>query len=129
MLKLWEPLADSIFEDIFTQFRDIELYYKKMELDYKKNEDGSCTLTVDVPKYKEEDLNIELTEDNVLVIKGKRKTDTSSYSVQKSFSISEEFDADSIKAELKDGVLTVSVAAKLLPKTKEVKKIPITTSK
>lgn len=131
MLKLWDPFMNfdkkSLFNTMF--FEDTFNHIKRIGMDYKKHEDGSYTLTMDVPGVKEEDLNIEITKDNILVIKGERKTDTSSYSIKKSFCLSDQIDTDSIKAELKNGVLTIFLSAKSLPPSEEVKKIPITVNK
>ena len=72
----------------------------------------------------EEDISIEV-QDNIVNIKGTRKTATSSYTVNKSFTIPEGYSSDDIKAELINGVLSLTLKGKPLPE-KEVKKIPIT---
>jgi len=126
MLKLWNKPASILdFFDFDKAFDFTNSYncWNNFGLDNKKNDDGSYVFTVDIPGIKEEDINIELLEDNVVSIKGERKTATSSYTVQKSFTVSEDCDLDSIKAELKNGVLTISLAPKQLPAPKEVKKI------
>lgn len=134
MLTLWDPfrirkldgknsiddLFDSLFDDAFSGFKSLGMASKKAE-------DGSLLITVDVPGIKEEDLTLEL-QDNTVVIKGERKTATASSSMNKMFSLPEDADPASIKAELKDGILTLTVAPKALP-SKDVKKIPILTQK
>jgi len=140
MLSLWNPLIpektdrkmssknylERLLTDPFeTMFSDV--FHAPVGMEYKKNEDGSLAIGVDVPGVKEEDINVEISADNILTVRGERKTATSSYSVTKAFSIPEGYSSEDIKAELKDGVLTLTLAGK--PVQKEVKKIAITSSK
>jgi HSP20 family molecular chaperone IbpA len=133
MLTLWNPFVpvakseralnrksmfDSLFDETFDGF------FRSTGLDYKKTDDGSLVMTVDLPGVKEENINIEVSTDNILTVKGERKTATSTSSVQKSLTIPEDFDPDSVKAELADGVLTLTLFAKV-PKQQEAKKIKI----
>lgn len=142
MLSLWNPFVpvarersdsristknyfDRLFEDTFaTMAHDLfPTSWAVMGVESKKNEDGSLAISVDIPGINEEDITIEV-QDNIVNIKGTRKTATSSYSVNKSFSIPEGYSSDDIKAELINGVLTLSLIGKPIPQ-KEVKKIPI----
>lgn len=145
MLTLWNPFVpvqersdsrlsvknyfDRLFEDSFSNMTS-DLFNNSWSLagiQHLKNEDGSLGISVDIPGIKEEDINIEL-KDNMIYVKGERKTPTSSYSVNKSFTIPQEYTTDNIKAELVNGVLSLT----LLPKPtqeKEVKKIAITSHK
>jgi len=144
MLTLWNPFVpvtrersdsrmstktyfDRLFEDTFTSMlRDFSTPWPGVGIEQKKNEDGSLSIAVDIPGIKEENITVEV-EDNVLHIKGERKTAASSYAVNKSVLIPEGYSAEDIKAELADGVLTLNLAAKPLPQ-KEIKKIPIVSS-
>lgn len=144
MLTLWNPFIpvtreradsristknyfDRLFEDTFaTMTQDlIGNQWSSIGIEQKKNEDGSLAISIDVPGIKEENISIE-TIDNMVHIKGERKTATSSYVISKSLTIPEGYSSDEIKAELVDGVLTLNLAAKQLPQ-KEIKKIPIST--
>lgn len=129
MLALWNPFVpvkkpgtktifDSLFEDTFNVFQT-------MGINQEKNEDNSYSISIDVPGVKENDINVHLSDDGIITIKGERKTTNSSYSVNKSFTLPEDCDPESLKAELKDGVLTLNLSAKSLPTVKEPKKIPI----
>ncbi len=143
MLSLWNPLIpvrersdsgmsiknyfDRLFEDSFATMTN-DLFatpWGSYGVEYKKNEDGSLAVAVDIPGIKEEDITIEV-KNNIVDIKGKRVTATSSYAVNKSFTIPEGYTSDDVRAELVNGVLTINLAAKQLPK-EEIKKIPITT--
>lgn len=143
MLSLWNPFIpvtrersdsrlstknyfDRLFEDTFaTMTSDLfGGHLTNIGIERKKNEDGSLSVSIDIPGIKEEDITIEV-QDNVVSIKGERKTATSSYTISKSLSIPEGYSSDDIKAELTNGVLTLGLAAKQLPQ-KEIKKIPIT---
>lgn len=144
MLTLWNPFVpvikersdsristknyfDRLFEDTFaTMTQDLfGNHWAGIGIEQKKNEDGSLAVSIDIPGIKEENITIE-TIDNIVHVKGERKTATSSYLVNKSLTIPEGYSSDDIKAELVDGVLTITLAAKQLPQ-KEVKKIPIST--
>jgi HSP20 family protein len=92
-------------------------------------------IRAEVPGLKQEDVNLELTND-CLIISGEKKTEehredggtsyyeTSYGSFQRSVPLNVEIDRDRIDAKLKDGVLTVT-----LPKTRaaqqETKKIAV----
>jgi len=142
MLSLWNPLVpvrersdsrmsvknyfDRLFEDSFTAMTH-DLFtapWAGLGIENKKNEDGTLAVSIDIPGIKEEDITIEVKED-VVHVKGKRTTATSSYEVSKAFNIPEGYTSDDVRAELTNGVLTLTLAAKQLPQ-KEVKKIPIT---
>lgn len=143
MLSLWNPFIpvvrersdsristknyfDRLFEDTFsTMTHDLfSVPLAGIGIESKKNEDGSLAVSIDIPGIKEEDITIEV-QDNIVGIKGARKTATSSYTVNKSFTIPEGYSSDDIRAELVDGVLSLILVGKPLPQ-KEVKKIPIT---
>lgn len=145
MLSLWNPFIpvtrersdsristknyfDRLFEDTFaTMTHDLfTAPWAAIRTESKKNEDGSLAISIDIPGIKEEDIIIEV-QDNIVNIKGARKTATSSYTINKSFTIPEGYSSDDIKAELINGVLTFTLIGKSLPE-KEIKKIPITSS-
>ena len=136
MLSLWNPFVlDTNSSKKFTNrtlldtlFSDSLVNTHHWGIEYKKNEDGSLEVSVDVPGIVENDVVVEVTESNVLNIRGERKTKTSSYTVNKSFSVPEEYDTSAIKAELKNGVLTVTLPS-LPVKTKESRKVPVTSVK
>lgn len=143
MLTLWNPFIpvtreradsristknyfDRLFEDTFaTMTQDLIGNQWSIGIEQKKNEDGSFAVSIDIPGIKEENINIEVV-DNMVHVKGERKTATSSYVVSKSLTIPEGYSSDEIKAELVDGVLTLNLSAKQLPQ-KEIRKIPIST--
>lgn len=128
MLTPWNPFLPVKKSEYKTAFDSIfDSFFQPMGIEQNKNEDGSFSIDVDLPGIKEKDISIQLSDDNILTIKGERKTATSSYSVNKSFSLPEDSDPESLKAELKDGVLSLTLAAKSLAPAKEPKKIPITT--
>lgn len=143
MLSLWNPFVpvksqsdgristksyfDRLFEDTFEHaFQDLYQIPKGWGIESQKQEDGSLAISVDVPGIQESDLSIEIV-DNMLTIKGERKTAASKYSVNKSLTIPKGYDTDNIVAELSNGVLNIKLAGQM-PPAKEIKKIPITTS-
>lgn len=103
------------------------------DFDVKETKDA-FVFKADLPGVKESDLDVRLTQ-NRLTIAGKReseKTDKgetyytyerSSGSFSRTFTLPEGVDADKIKAELKNGVLTVELPKppELQPKKVEVK--------
>lgn len=131
MLAFWNPFVPVKRQEYKDIFKSLDSYYdnffQSTGISQVKNEDGSFSIDVDMPGIKESEINIQLMEDNIVTIEGSRKTKTSSYTVNKSFVLPDKCDPDSLKAELKDGVLTLTLADKKLPEVKEPKKIPITT--
>lgn len=114
MLSLWKPY--NLFFDVFDSSYGLE---------YKKKDDNSLDLAVDLPGVEEKDVSVEVTPDNYLHIKGERKTKTSSYTVSKTFFIPKQYDTDHILAELKNGVLSLTLPSKVLGK--ENKKVNVIT--
>ncbi len=108
-------------------FRKDQKSFFDWGVEYKKIEDNALAVSVDLPGIEEKDIQVEVTADNILQIKGERKTATSSHSVNKSFSLPESYDADHITAELKNGVLTLILPSKQV--TKNSKKIEVKSSK
>ena len=94
---------------------------------FQKNDNGSLSVSIDVPGIKETDITIENDGESISV-KGESKTSTSHRSVSQTFSIPEGYSAENVKAELSHGILTLTLESKQLEPQKEVKKIPITST-
>jgi HSP20 family molecular chaperone IbpA len=138
MLSLWNPLLpdntladskissknylDRLFYDSFDTMVNDLFKPINMGIEYQKTTNG-VKILVDVPGIKEENLTVELSKDNILTIKGVRKTSNSEYNLNKSFSI-RGYDPDTLSAELADGVLSLTL--KTAAKTDLIKKIEIT---
>jgi len=114
---------DRLFEDAFSTMTQDLFPWSSMGIENQKNEDGSLSVNIDLPGIKAEDIAIEL-KNNVVSIKGKRQTTTSTYEVNRSFSVSEGYSSEDIKAELSNGVLTLTLIPKL-ETLQEIKKIPV----
>src|SRR4051812_48259362 len=92
-------------------------------LDLFENDDAYVA-TVELPGFKAEDLSIDLQE-GVLTLSGERKAETNggafrnerpSGKFTRSIELSHRVDAQNVKAEYKDGILTVT-----LPKAEDAK--------
>ena len=126
-LMRWDPFAEMA--PVFTNEGATFL----PAFDVKETKDA-FVFKADLPGMKEADLDVKLAQ-NRLSISGKREAEKSdkgetyysyerSYgSFTRSFTLPEGVDADRIKAELKDGVLTLELPKKpeLQPKTINVK--------
>lgn len=138
MLSLYNPLfpvtiksdsrmsPKSLFDRVFEDTWDNTSNYlfkipSNIGIESKKNEDGSLSLSFDVPGINQEDLSIEIDK-GILTVKGTRKTDISEVSLQKSYSISDQYETENISAELKNGILSLKLSKK---EKIEIKKIPI----
>jgi HSP20 family molecular chaperone IbpA len=133
IIKKQSPRNDffGFFQEMVSEglreFTDTTLGTMSYGLNYERNEsDGSLLVSVDVPGMKEADIAIELV-DGFLSVKGEKKSNNNYRSVNKSFSIPQGFDEDSIQAKLEDGVLLITLKTKELspPPQAEVKKISI----
>merc|ERR1712125_29430 len=86
-------------------------------------------LKVDVPGFKEEDIDIKL-DDGKLTIEGQRMatSETSEFTSKfsKTFSLDPTVDVDQFSANLKNGVLIVSAPKDLAKLEENVRRIPIT---
>lgn len=140
MLSIWNPLLpvsgtksdnrisvrdyfDRVFEDTFRNaFADFHIP-SNIGIGYEKLEDGSLAVSLDVPGVAESDISVEVN-DGIVSVKAERKDKKSTYTISKSFSIPEEYDAESIQAQLANGVLTLTMPAKPIPE-KISKKIEI----
>jgi HSP20 family molecular chaperone IbpA len=121
--KLYKPFETAkLFDHIFSDFGAGSL-----GIESKVNEDGSASFAMDLPGVKQEDLSVEITDD-VIYIKAERKTKTSSYAVNKNFSVPEKYDSSTLSASLEDGVLTLTVFPHKA-QDKQTRKIPIVNKK
>lgn len=96
------------FDNFNKDFRHIE---------YWSEEDNKCQLQVEIPGVEKEDIKINLEKDHVEISASKKiktKNGETSRSYHNYFSIPSNLDAESIEAEYKNGVLTLTAA-----KTKE----------
>ena len=87
--------------------------YNRTPVLLKEEENGAFYLTIDLPGVKKEDLQVEVSG-KVVTIKAERKTKTSTSSYNRSFTLSEKYDSNTLTADLEDGVLTLSVSPKRL---------------
>lgn len=115
--------ARNYFERLFNLDNLFSDFLTDVGIQYTENEDKTLTYSVDVPGVKENDLTVEVLDHSVN-IKGIRKTKNSQYSIEKSFQIPKKYNPNSLKANLADGVLTLTLEVK--PEAeKAVKKIEI----
>jgi HSP20 family protein len=128
-LMQWQP-----FGSLSPSFRALDTTRFSPDFDVKETKEG-FVFHADVPGIKDSDLDIRLTQ-NRLSVSGKREsektekgdtfytTERSYGSFTRSFTLPEGVDGDKIKAELKEGVLTL-----MIPKKPEAqpKKIGINT--
>ena len=115
------PLADSIFDDFTNIFfgKDIDSYDKALRV-HTEEEDDKYVILAEVPGLKEDQLNIEF-KDNVLTVSAnyeeKEEKDNFKSLRRGRYSWSataRNIDPENISAELKEGVLKIS-----LPKSPE----------
>lgn len=102
------------------------------------SDDNAYRITMELPGVSEEDIELNI-EGGVATVRGEKKTeredsgDTWFFSERRygafsrSFRLPEDADADAVKAEIKDGVLTVTLPRKT-PVKSEAKRVPIARS-
>jgi len=125
-----------MFADFDRMFRELERRPSATQPEVRTaNHDSGYELTIDLPGLTESDIKLEIHR-GVLTLSGSRKTavpdgysalrrERRGYQFSRSFTMSEEVDAEQVKATMKDGVLKV-----FLPKRPEVKprQIPVATA-
>ncbi|MGK5092626.1 Hsp20/alpha crystallin family protein [Deltaproteobacteria bacterium TL4] len=107
----------SLFENIFGDLSsdNFSLNSYRMSVDVQDAEDA-IHLYADVPGVKKEDIKISI-EDGVLSIKGERNVEKKEFNstervhgtFQRQFRLPNEVNEEEIQAELKDGVLKVTI--------------------
>ena len=129
-LSLWEQFfGDSMFTDLFdTGFR-----YPAVDI-YEK--DGKVHIDAEVPGIKKENLKVEIN-DGILTISGEIKeekedkdkkyyrTERRYGTFQRSFTLGENIDEDSIDAKFENGILHITLPIRKEEKKENVKTIEI----
>jgi HSP20 family molecular chaperone IbpA len=119
---------DRLFEDAFNAtFKDIS-HINNVGIEFGRNE-SELVAYVDMPGVKESDINIEVSAEGLVTVKAARIRNNSSQEISKSFSISKDYDLETLCAELSDGVLCLKVGAKPPPETKLPRKINVSSKK
>lgn len=140
----WDPVEEITrlnerVNQIFERFSGIESSEIESSwlpaMDVIEN-DKTVTIKIDVPGMEKKDLSVQI-EDDMLVLKGERKSEKKEQkddyvhvereygSFFRSYPLPEYVEKGSIKANCKDGVLTVELA-KVPGKKTEVKDVPVT---
>jgi HSP20 family protein len=131
--RVWpetSPLFDEFFNDlpIFSSTRGSDRWLPAVDILEK---DGNLILRAEVPGLSEKDIELKL-EGNILTLKGEKKLeheeDRGNYhrlesyygSFSRSFTLPDTVDRDSIKADCKSGVLTVTIPQKPEVRPREI---------
>lgn len=126
---VFRPLG-SMFDDFFAPTRNLSLNQGLMDV---YEDDRNVYAEIDAPSYEPSDISIEV-DGRRMTISGKKeeeKTDKrykikerSSSSFVRTFVLEEPIDETRVVAEIKDGVLVVTIpkSAKIEPKRIEIKK-------
>ena len=135
----WEPFRGSydtqlnrLFSDFFgrsTQEQNLTPWAPSVDIYEAEHE---LVVKADLPDIKSEDLDIRV-ENNILTIRGERKfekkgqeknylrVERSYGSFARSFSLANTVNTEAIKADYKDGVLTLSIPKRDEAKPKQIK--------
>jgi HSP20 family protein len=139
-LERWEPFRGSfgdtqlnrLFSDFFgraTQEQNLTSWAPAVDIYEGEHE---LVVKTDLPDVKPEELDIRV-ENNILTIRGERKfekkVDEKNYlrversygSFARSFSLANTVNTEAIKADYKDGVLTLSIPKREEAKPKQIK--------
>jgi len=135
-LRAWSPFRDfgsglgRIFDELFAERPGMPMARWAPALDVHEN-DKAFVVTVELPGSKREDVQIEVHE-NVLSIRGEKKSERESASEKRhyvermygsfsrSFTLPSNADVEHIRAQFKDGVLTVELPKVEAPKPRVV---------
>lgn len=112
-------LSRDVFDFLSVDLANLQNKYLTYRLDDVG--DDKASFTVDVPGFKESDLNIEV-KNSVVSITGEVKSGQYVRSIARSFSIPKMYDANTIDATLEDGVLTLTLS-KVAEKVIDTKKV------
>ncbi len=139
-LSRWEPFREHFaleapfnrgFNELFGRSQESNLATWTPAVDIFENE-HELIVKADLPDVKPEELDITVGN-NILTIRGKRKfekkVDEKNYlrversygSFSRSFSLANTVDSEAIKADYKDGVLTLTIPKREEAKPKQIK--------
>ena len=138
-LSRWEPFRTAgqdsemsrMLTDLFGRSQESNLTSWAPAVDIYENE-HELVVKADLPDVKPEDLDIRV-ENNILTIRGERKfekkVDEQNYlrversygSFARSFALANTVNSEAIKAEYKDGVLTLTIPKREEAKPKQIK--------
>jgi len=139
-LNRWEPFrttsglesqVNRIFGELFDRSQESNLTAWAPAVDIFENE-HELVVKADLPDVKPEELDIRV-ENNILTIRGERKfekkVDEKNYlrversygSFARSFSLANTVNSEAIKADYKDGVLTLTIPKREEAKPKQIK--------
>jgi HSP20 family protein len=139
-LNRWEPFrtttglesqVNRIFGELFDRSQESNLTTWAPAVDIFENE-HELVVKADLPDVKPEELDIRV-ENNILTIRGERKfekkVDEKNYlrversygSFARSFSLANTVNSEAIKADYKDGVLTLTIPKREEAKPKQIK--------
>lgn len=130
----WEPFGefDTLFTRLVPSLRRLQLEGSGKKLDWAPSADISETdkeylIRAELPAVNKEDVQVTL-DDGMITIKGERKqhkddknekfhrVESFYGSFERSFSLPDNVNADTIKCESKDGILTVHIPKTETPK-------------
>jgi HSP20 family protein len=146
---LWSGLErdmEKVFEDFGKDFGNFESFLPRLfrtdantkilpRVDISETE-KEYTVEADLPGVKKEDLDMSISKDGVLIIKGKRESkeehkDRNYYRIERSFGsfersliLPENCDLDNVDATFRDGTLTLKMPKKELAEG-EIRKIKL----
>jgi len=130
-LTAWQDQMNRLFDTVRFQPEESTLTTWAPSVDIYETE-NELVLKADLPDINEKDIDVRI-ENNMLTIRGERKFEQKvkeenylrierSYgSFSRSFSLPATVNAEAIKAEYKNGVLTVAVPKRAEAKPKQVK--------
>ena len=127
---------DSLFNDMMGNTPSVMYSANAPRVDVKE-EDNAYTLEMELPGRTEKDVNIELDHDNLTIAskteetkdsKEDKKDKKAKYilkerkfsSFERRFSLPADVDAESIKANFKNGILTINMAKKAIAAPKHI---------
>lgn len=85
-----------------------ELTFPSLALDWGiERTDVGYAMEIDVPGLTREDIEVEVTEGNVVTVKGERKTRNRVSSVYRAMTFPIDANMDTVKASIDNGILTV----------------------
>jgi len=139
-LSRWEPFREQValesqfnrmFNELFNRSQESNLSAWAPAVDILENE-HELVVEADLPDVKPEELDVRV-ENNILTIRGERKFekkgDEKNYlrversygSFSRSFSLANTVNSEAIKADYKDGVLTLTIPKREEAKPKQIK--------
>lgn len=102
------PILHDPFEELLSAFFSPSSRARRLGIELH-DQKGYYEVVAEVPGFEKEELNVKV-EGGTLVIRGKSKKENRERTISQAIYLPEDADSETVKAELKNGILRVTIS-------------------